>query len=149
MAAALLLAALCACTPRDTPVLAPPADPMEKASYRETLEQLRSWNAEALKHWQSGDKALAAAALKQGQPLAKELLEARRPPLEVFEAVSDFDQLYAKVLLSNGHTVWARQLFMTDAVRWRNWKPETKDTIRRRREAEQGVAEADRKMGLN
>lgn len=145
---ALLLLALSACAPRDTPVLAPPADPMQKASYREALGQLREWNAEAAAHWQKGEKALAASALKQAQPLTKELLDARRPPQEVFEAVSDFDQLYATVLLSNGHTVWARQIYMTNAVRWRNWKPQTEDTKRRRGEAEQGVAEADRKMGL-
>lgn len=146
--AALLLLALCSCTPRDTPVLVPPADPMENASYREALDQLRNWNAEAAEHWRKGEKALAASALKQAQPLAKELLDARRPPQAAFEAVSDFDQLYAAVLLSNGHTVWARQIYMTNAVRWRNWKPQTEDTLRRRKEAEAGVAEADRKMGL-
>lgn len=148
-AAAILLFALCACTPSDVPVLAPPADPMQKASYREALDQLRHWNAEALAHWQKGEKPLAAAALKQAQPLTKQLLDARRPPREVFEAVSDFDQLYAAVLLSNGHTAWARQIYMTNVVRWRNWKPETEDTRRRRREAELGVAEADKKLGLN
>lgn len=147
--AAILLFGLCACTPSDVPDLAPPADPMQKASYREALDQLRHWNAEALAHWQKGETALAAAALKQAQPLSKELLDARRPPREVYEAVSDFDQLYATVLLSKGHTVWARQIFMTNAARWRNWKPETEDTRRRRREAEQGASEADKKMGLN
>jgi len=148
LALALLVFALSACTPRDTPVLVPPADPMQKESYRDALAQLRNWNAEAAAHWQKGEKDLAAAALKQAQPLAKELLDARRPPREAFEAVSDFDQLYAAVLLANGHTVWARQIYMTNAVRWRNWKPETEDTRRRRDEAERGVAEADRKLGL-
>ncbi len=148
LALALLVLALSACTSRDTPVLVPPADPMQKESYRDALAQLRKWNAEAATHWQKGEKDLAAAALKQAQPLAKELLDARRPPREAFEAVSDFDQLYAAVLLANGHTVWARQIYMTNAVRWRNWKPETEDTRRRRDEAEKGVAEADRKLGL-
>lgn len=149
LAPALLFLALSACTLRDTPVLVPPADPMQNESYRDALAQLLKWNAEATAHWKKGEKDLAAAALKQAQPLAKELLDARRPPREAFEAVSDFDQLYAAVLLANGHTVWARQIYMTNAVRWRNWKPETEDTRRRRDEAEQGVAEADRKLGLN
>ncbi len=149
IAAALLLLVLSACTKRDNPALVPPADPMQQESYREALSQLRNWNAEAAAHWQKGEKDLAAAALKQAQPLAKELLDSRRPPREAFESVSDFDQLYAAVLLSKGHTAWARQIYMTNAVRWRNWKPETEDTRRRREEAEKGVAEADRKLGLN
>ncbi|MCZ2154761.1 MAG: hypothetical protein LC114_12810 [Bryobacterales bacterium] len=148
-AALLLLLVLCGCTTRNAPAVLPPADPMMDADYRAALDQLRALNAQAQEHWRNGEKALAAQALKEAQPLAKELLDVRRPSKEAYEAVSDFDQLYATVLLANGHTVWARQIFMTNAARWRNWNPQTEDTKRRLREAEQGAAEADKKMGLH
>lgn len=149
LAASFLFLALCGCTTHNAPAVLPPADPMTDSGYRATLDQLRALNAQAQSHWRNGEKPLTAAVLKEAQPLAKELLDVRRPPREAFEAVSDFDQLYAAVLLANGHTVWARQIFMTDAARWRNWKPRTEDTERRLRAAERGAAEADRKMGLD
>lgn len=127
----------------------PAADPLQSPEYRATLEQVQTLNQRAQEHWQKGERDPAAQLLKQAQPLVQRLLESRRPPLAAFEAASDFDQLYANMLMSNRHFPWARQMFMTDVVRWRNWKPETEDTVRRRKVAEAGVAACDKAMGLS
>lgn len=72
-----------------------------------------------------------------------------RPTLGAMEAVSDLDHIYGKLLLAKGYPIWARQMFVTNAVRWRHWKPETEDTLRRRREAEKAVGECDRLLKLD
>lgn len=142
---ALLLLCSCAAPNKQAP---PAADPLQNADYRTSLERVQALNRQAYEHWRNGERDAAAQLLKQAQPLVQQLLESRRPPLAAFEAASDFDQLYAQLLMANRHFPWARQIFMTDVVRWRNWKPETDDTVRRRKAAEEGVAACDKAMGL-
>jgi hypothetical protein len=62
------------------------------------------------------------------------------------EAVSDLDDIYARMLLRNRHYEWARQSFRKNATRWKYWKPQTPDTARRLKTAQDGIAECDRGM---
>jgi hypothetical protein len=62
------------------------------------------------------------------------------------EAVSDLDDLYARMLLSDGHDGFARMLLQKNRARWKNWKPQTADTMRRLQQAEDGIAECDRRL---
>jgi hypothetical protein len=74
------------------------------------------------------------------------LLAAPQPALGAMEAVSDLDDLYAHVLLSDHQDGWARMLFQKNLARWKNWKPQSNDTIRQLRQAEAGIAECDRRL---
>lgn len=91
----------------------------------------------------AGRRQEAAALVTEGQPLAKELLSVSRPNLAAMEAVSDLDQIYGDLLLANRHTLYARQLFQRNVARWKHWKPQTEDTLRRLREAEDSIARCD------
>jgi hypothetical protein len=62
------------------------------------------------------------------------------------EAVSDLDDLYARMLLSDHHDGWARMIYEKNRARWRSWKPQSGDTARRLRQAEAGMAECDRRI---
>ena len=117
--------------------------------YLDTIQRLSALNRKAAASLESGARDQAAALVKQGLPLSAELLQVNRPTLGAMEAVSDLDHLYGKLLLSKGYPVWARQMFVTNAVRWRQWKPESEDTLRRRREAEKAIAECDRLLKLD
>jgi hypothetical protein len=74
------------------------------------------------------------------------LLAAPQPALGAMEAVSDLDDLYARLLLSNHQGGWARMLFQKNLARWKNWKPQADDTMRRLRQAEAGIAECDPRL---
>jgi hypothetical protein len=63
------------------------------------------------------------------------------------QAVSDLDDLYARMLLSNRHYEWARMLFQKNLARWQSWQPQTDDTARRLQAAQAGIAECDRRVG--
>jgi hypothetical protein len=52
-----------------------------------------------------------AAVIAKGQPLQIRLLAAPRPTLGAMEAVSDLDDVYARMLLSGHHDGWARMLY--------------------------------------
>jgi hypothetical protein len=95
----------------------------------------------ALRH---GQPEQAAAIVTKGQPLIHRLLGIPRPTLPAMEAVSDLDQLYGQMLLGNRHYVWARTFFQKNLTRWRIWKPQTPDTVRRLKMARAAVAECDR-----
>jgi hypothetical protein len=50
------------------------------------------------------------------------------------------------MLLRNGHTGWARSTFQKNVIRWKTWKPQTPETDRRRKAAEEAVAECDKRL---
>jgi hypothetical protein len=53
------------------------------------------------------------------------------------------------LLLANRHYGWARMFFQKNLARWTNWKPQTQDTVRRRKLAEERIAECDRQLTRN
>jgi hypothetical protein len=142
--AALLLLAGCAAPPPR--VEQPKPDPTREAGYGEAVEQLAMLNRNAEDLLKRGRSDEAAAAITRGQPLQARLLAAPRPTLRAMEEASDLDDLYARMLLSNGHDGWARMLFQKNLARWKSWKPETADTARRLREAQAGIVKCDRSL---
>lgn len=115
-------------------------------AYALTIRQLTDLNVKAAELVRQGDRTQAAALVKDGQPLARQLLRARKPTLEAMEAVSDLDHIYGTLLLENGHYIWARQFFQTNVARWKNWAPRTDETARRLAQAEKAVARCDELM---
>jgi hypothetical protein len=101
-------------------------------------------NREAASAFHHGDANRAATIIDSGQPLIHQLLSAPRPTLAAMEAVSDLDQLYGQMLLSNRHYVWARTFFQKNLTRWSMWTPQTPDTLRRLKMARAAIAECDR-----
>ena len=122
-----------------------PEEPVgtESPAYALTIQQLNDLNGKASDLLRRGDSTQAAALVKDGQPLARELLRARKPTLAAMQAVSDHDHLYGTLLLGNRHYIWARQFFQTNVTRWKNWQPATEDTVRRLGEAKAAVARCD------
>jgi hypothetical protein len=60
------------------------------------------------------------------------------------EAASDLDDLYGRMLLANRHYGPARLMFQKNVARWTHWRPQTDDSMARRKIAEAAVAECDR-----
>ena len=140
---ALLLLAGCATS---GPVEKKKPDPTRETAYGDAVEQLTAINLKAADLWKRGKSDEAAAAITSGQPVQARLLAAPQPTLAAMEAASDLDELYARMLQSNGHEGWARMLFQKNVVRWKAWRPQTAATERRLREAQQAVAECDRRL---
>jgi len=135
------LLSACSQQPAEAPAK---ANPVGEAWYGEVLGQVKDLHAKAAKLVQEGKKDEAAAALKSAEPLVQRLLTVPSPTLEAAVAASDIDQLYAQMLAGNRHYGWARMVFQKDAARWRNWTPQTEESLRRRKIAEAGMAECDR-----
>jgi hypothetical protein len=140
----LLTAVLAACSPAPPQVKRPKPDPVSEPWYSQTVEQLKAMNRDAENLVHHGGSDRAAAIITNGQPLIHRLLSVPYPTLSAMEAVSDLDQLYGRMLLSNRHYVWARVLFQKNLTRWSNWTPQTPDTLRRLKMAREAVAECDR-----
>ena len=144
IAAALLFLAGCAApSPRSEQ---PKVDPTKETGYADAVEQLAAVNREAGSFLERGRSPDAAAAITRGLPLQTRLLAAPQPTLVAMEAVADLDDLYAHVLLSDHQDGWARMLFQKNLARWKNWKPQSDDTMRRLRQAEAGIAECDHRL---
>jgi hypothetical protein len=144
LAFALLLAA---CAPAPTPLPKPPPDPTAEAWYGPVTAQLAAMNRQAETLLRDGKPDPAAAVITEGQPLSLRLLAAPRPTLAAMEAASDLDQLYAGMLLDNKNYGWARLAFQKNVSRWKYWRPQTPDTARRLKSAQDGIAECDRRLG--
>lgn len=143
----LIAASVClfACAPAPAPVERVKPDPTREASYTQAVEQLTILNREldsALRKRRS--EAAAAAVVTKAQPLVNLLLAAPRPSLAATEAVSDFDHLYGRLLIANRQYGFARFQFQKNLARWRNWKPQTEETARRKQLADAAIAECDR-----
>ena len=137
---------LTACAPAPAPVAKVSVDPVTEAWYGVATAELAAANREAEALLREGKPDRAAAVITKGQTLANRLLAAPRPTLAAMEAASDLDQLYAGMLLGNKNYGWARLTFQKNASRWKHWRPQTAETARRLKLAEDGVAECDRRM---
>jgi hypothetical protein len=143
---ALLLAA-CAPAPAPAPAPKPPPDPTTEGWYGEVTAQLAQMNRQAETLLRQGKNDLAAALITQGQPLSLRLLAAPHPTLAAMEAAGDLDHLYGTILLGNKNYGWARLAFQKNASRWKYWRPQTPETARRLQQAQDEIAECDRRLG--
>jgi hypothetical protein len=121
-------------------------DPTTEAAYAEVVAQLTALDRQAEDLLQHSRHDEAAAAITKGQPLQARLLAPSQPTLTAMEAVSDLDDLYARMLVWNHREAWATTLYQKNVVRWKGWKPQTADTLRRLHQAQAGLAECSRRM---
>ncbi len=144
----ILVVVLAGCAPAPAPAPPPKAavDPVTEAWYGVAGTELAAVNREAEGLLREGKDDQAATAITKGQALAARLLAAPRPTLAAMEAASDLDQLYARMLLSNRNYGWARLTYQKNASRWKNWRPQTGETARRLKLAQDGIAECDRRI---
>jgi hypothetical protein len=143
------LAIVASCTSRSRPAQRAAPDPTQEPWYGQTVAQLVGLNQEAADLFRRGERDGAAAAIKKGEPIAARLLAAPRPTLAAMEAAADLDDLYGRMLLSNKHYGWARMLFQKNLARWRTWRPETEETLRRKKLAEAQIDECDRRLAAS
>jgi len=146
LALVILAAILAACSSAPPPAPPPKPDPTKEAWYGESAGQLAAMVRETETAFQKGKMDEAAAMLGKCQPIIQRLLSAPQPTLAAIQAVSDADQLYGRMLMANGHYVWARDFFQKNLARWRTWTPRTDDTNRRLEQARTAIAECDRRM---
>ena len=140
--AALLLGG---CAP--APVAAPKVDPATEGWYAEAVDRLTKIDRVTEQLFQNGRTQEAAALVTSGQSLQNRLLTAPRPGLEAMEAIADLDQVYGKLLVSNGYFGEARLLFQKNVTRWKTWKQKTPETESRLKMANEAMTECDRHMG--
>ena len=114
--------------------------------YGQAADQVAAMSREAEALMAGGKAEQAATVISAGQPLVNRLLSVPKPTLPAMESVSDLDRLYGRMLMGNQHYGWARLLFQKNQTRWRVWKPQTPDTVRRLKQAEGDLAECDRLM---
>jgi hypothetical protein len=112
--------------------------------YPSTLDQLITLNRQAEDLFQKGDADRAAAKIKEAQSLAARVLAVPRPSLPAVESASDLDDLYGRMLLANRNYAWAQMFFQKNRSRWKNWKPQTEETQRRFKQAENEIAECEK-----
>ncbi len=143
---AIVLAA-CAPAPAPAPAPKPPPDPVTEDWYAPATAQLAAMNRQAEALLREGKSDQASAVITSAQPWAARLLAAPHPTLGAMEAASDLDQMYAAMLLGNKNYGWARLFFQKNVSRWKNWRPQTEETARRLKAAQDGIAECDRRMG--
>jgi hypothetical protein len=137
-----LLLIACGVPPRPQPTV-PAAD---TPAYADLAGQLASLNREAEADLKKGQGDKAATAVQNGLPIQAKLLEVPRPTLEAMQAISDLDDIYARMLLAGHREGWARIMYQKNVARWKYWKPETDDSARRLKQAETGIAECDRRL---
>jgi hypothetical protein len=135
---------LVSCAPAPPPVERTKPDPTREASYTQAVEQLTIMNRELESSLRKRRSQEAAAIVTKAQPLVNLLLAAPRPTLVATEAVSDFDDLYGRLLIANRQYGFARFQFQKNLARWRNWNPQTEETARRKSLAASAIAECDR-----
>ena len=140
----IVVAVVTACSYSTPPGKPPRPDPTKEASYRDAVEQLTALNGELETALRKRRSTRVAEIITKAQPIANLLLAAPRPTLAATQAASDFDDLYGRQLLANRQYGFARFQFQRNLARWKNWRPQTEDTERRRKIAEAGIAECDR-----
>lgn len=124
----------------------PPPDVTKEAWYRQAVGQLAAAAHTADEAFAKGKPDDAAALIEKAEPLESQVLAVPRPTLAAMEAASDLDDLYGRMLLSNGHYEWAMFLFQKCSARWKYWQPHTASTARRLKLAEDEIAECNRRM---
>ena len=145
LAAALLLVSACS-APTSSGTQQPKADPTKEPKYAQTAEELAGLARDARAAFEAGKRDEAAALIEKAQPLARQLLDAGQPTYAAMKAVSEIDDVYARMLLGNRHYGSARLLFQKNLARWKTWPEQTDETGKLRKQAEDGIAECDRKM---
>jgi hypothetical protein len=123
-----------------------PRDPTQASAYRQNVRDVVSMNRQANDLFRAGKGDDAAAIIEKSQPVVKQLLSVSKPSLEAVEAASDLDDLYGRMLLSNRHYAWAQMLFQKNLSRWKHWEPQTEETARRFKQAQDEIAECSRRM---
>jgi hypothetical protein len=141
---AILLAACGPAPEAAKPVPAP--DPTTEAWYTPAVAKLAGLDRQAEAAFRTNDQDAAAALIEQAKPISARLLAAPHPTLEAMEAASDLDQLYGQMLFTNHNYGWARLFFQKNTSRWKIWKPQMPETIRRLKLAEDGIAACDAKI---
>jgi hypothetical protein len=136
---------LTACGPAEAPKPQRP-DATKEAWYAPATAQLAQLNQQASAALQAGKTDDASAIVQHAEGLAQRLISVPSPTYEATAAVSDRDELYGRMLMKNKHYGWARMEFQKNVARWRNWRPETEDSKRRREAAEALVAACDREL---
>jgi hypothetical protein len=139
-------AILAGCAPGPPPVASSQIDATAEAWYGKAVEQLAQMDHQAESLLQRGKADDAADIITAGEPMVSRLLAVPRPTLAAMEAASDLDDLYGRMLLGNRNYGWARIMFQKNLARWKNWKPQTDESERRRKQADAAIAECDRRM---
>jgi crotonobetainyl-CoA:carnitine CoA-transferase CaiB-like acyl-CoA transferase len=121
-------------------------DAAEESWYAPAAAELSALDRKAEAAFKAGNQDEAAALIAKGQPILGRLLSARRPTLEAMEAVSDLDQLYGEMLMTNHSCGWATQFYQKNVARWKRWTPETPEATIRLKQARSGIAECERRM---
>jgi hypothetical protein len=142
----LVFAVLTACTPPPQPVEQPKPDPTAEAWYGPAVEQLMTMARDAEAAYQAGRKQDASKIITDSQPLANRLLAAPHPTLAAVEAASDLDDLYGRMLMADKRYGWARLQFQKNVTRWKYWQPRSEESARRLKQAQNAIAECDRKL---
>lgn len=143
----LLFAALlagCSPSPAPPPVVRVAVDESAQPWYRESVSQLQSINTQARQFVKLGQTDQASDLIQTGEAMIPRLLSVSHPTLAAMEAASDLDDLYGRMFLTNHHWGWARLMFQKNASRWKTWRPQTEETARRLKEAQDAIAECDR-----
>jgi hypothetical protein len=138
--------AFTACAPAPSPAERKYADQTKEPWYAQTINELSALNRQAERAFQAGKLDDASNLILKAEPLANRLLAVTRPSLAAIEAASDLDQLYGQMLLTNRNYGWARLEFQKNRARWKSWQPQTEETARRLKLAEDAIAECDRRM---
>lgn len=134
------------CGSAPPPVVTNTANASDESWYRPAVEQLSTLNRDAERAFQAGKFDEASALILKGEPLANRVVAVPRPTLAAIEAASDLDQLYGRMLLMNRNYGWARLEFQKNRARWKTWQPQTPDTARRLKLAEDGISECDKNL---
>jgi hypothetical protein len=141
-----LAAILTGCSTSPAPRAVPKPEPTAEAWYSPAVEELVALNQDAEVRLKRGRTAEAGELINKGLPLAQRIVSVPRPTLAAVEAASDLDDLYGRVLFDRRQYGWARLQFQKNVARWKNWRPQTEETQRRRQLAEQRIAECDRRL---
>jgi hypothetical protein len=128
------------------PAPAPPHDVTTEAWYKQAVTQLEANAHAADEAFANGKPDDAAALIEKGEPLESQVLGVPRPTLEAMEAATDLDDIYARMLFSNQHYEWAMFLFQKCSARWKYRQPQTEETARRLKRAEDEIAECNQRM---
>jgi hypothetical protein len=134
---------LIACAPAPSPEQKP-LDPTTEPWYGKAVDELTAMNRQATEDFHNGKEDDASALVQKGEAAGSRLLSVPHPTLAAAEAVSEVDRLYGQMLYSNKNYGWARLLFQRNVARWKNWAPQTPETVRRLKEAQTAIAECDR-----
>ena len=141
-----LLVVLAGCDSRPVTPERRASDSSVEPWYGQTVDELTGLNRQAKELFRRGKSNEAAALITEGEPMSSRLLSVPHPTLAATEAASDLDELYARMLFSNRNYGWARLLFQKNLARWKYWRPQTRDTVDRLKQAEASIAECDRQM---